>query len=251
MLLNCLLVDDEPLAIKVLETFIRKMPDLSIAYSCNDALCALDFLQKNQDKTVDVIFLDINMPELSGLEFLKILKKKPIVIVTSASREYAVETYEHEVFDYLLKPITFERFIKTINRVIESKKITDIPAPTPPAQVQPMVSPVKEMAHISTIFVKENYKTVKIELSTVLYLESFREYTILHTSTSEIKTKQPISFFEETLPVAEFVRIHKSYIVSIHKIKSYSKNEIEINGKLLPIGRLYKRDVEIKLGISL
>lgn len=251
MLLNCLLVDDEPLAIKVLETFIKKMPDLSIAHSCNDALCALDFLQKNQDKPIDVIFLDINMPELSGLEFLKIIKNKPIVIITSASREYAVETYEYEVFDYLLKPFTFERFLKTINRVIETKRGQEGNANQQIPPVSKPSLPTKENAVNQTIFVKENYKTVKIELSTIFFLESFREYTIIHTTEGEIKTKQPISFFEETLPTNDFCRIHKSYIISIAKIKSYSKNEIDIHGKLLPIGRLYKRDVEIKLGISL
>ncbi len=224
---NCLIIDDDPLASKILETFLDKLPEMQLIAAPRSAIDAFKILNDSQ---IDLIFLDIQMPDLSGIDFLRILKKRPKVIITTAYKDYALEGFELEVLDYLLKPILLDIFMIAINRYNKQNKKSR-------SKIK------KKIDEMEVIYVKEGYKTVKIFVENILYLESLREYVIINTKDRQIKTKQKIRFFEEELNPQWFVRINKSYIVSIHKVKSFSQNEIEVTGSSLPIGRNYKKSV--------
>ena len=191
---------------------------------CNDAIEAFEILK---NKSVDLIFLDIQMPQLTGLDFLKSLVKPPKVIITTAYREYALEGYELDVVDYLLKPISFERFMKAINKYYQSVNNSVIISDN---------SSVQD----SYIYVKADKKVIKILLKDIFYIESLKDYVQIYTIKKSIVTKNQIGFLEEKLPADKFVRIHKSYIVSISRIDAFTSNTIEIKNKELPIGRSYK-----------
>jgi len=227
---KCIIVDDEPLALEVIESHLQKFKEIEIAAKCSDAIEAFEVLKK---KNVDLIFLDIQMPQLTGLDFLKSLTKPPKVIITTAYREYALDGYELDVIDYLLKPIPFERFMKAINKYYQS-----VSEPI-------MVSGSNHNAEDSNsfIYVKADKKTVKILLNEIVFIESLKDYVQIHTSKTSIVTKNQISKLEEKLPQDKFVRIHKSFIVSISKINAFTSNTIEIKNKELPIGRNYKNIV--------
>ncbi|QCR24701.1 LytTR family DNA-binding domain-containing protein [Pontibacter sp. SGAir0037] len=235
MKIRCLIIDDEPLALDVLETFILRLDNLELVGRCSNAIEAYNFLQNQQ---VDLLFLDIQMPKMTGIEFLKSLSYTPKVIFTTAYRDYAVEGYELNAVDYLLKPIAFDRFLKAINKVTE--------------QAQPVAS-LAAVAGVSTeaglsgsdafIYLKADKKMVKVKLADILYIESLKDYIRVKTETKEIISYQKISFLEERLPADKFLRIHRSFIVSIEKIQAFSASVVEVGKSEIPIGRFYKNEV--------
>jgi DNA-binding LytR/AlgR family response regulator len=228
---RCLIVDDEPLARELIRGHVEKLENFEIVAECSDAMKALNVLREKQ---VDLMFMDIQMPQITGIEFLKTLKHPPKVIITTAYREYALEGFELDVADYLLKPITFERFLKAVNKYYQM--IQD--------DVQVVANSGSEkMQEESFIYIKENKKVVKVYLSEIKYIEGLSEYVQLFTDKRKIITKTSMAQMEEKLPSGNFLRIHKSYIVSIPKIEAFTANTIEIQGKELPIGRSFKNAV--------
>lgn len=234
---KCLIVDDEPLAIQLIQAHIERLPQLEIVAACQNALDAFDLLKKEK---IDLIFLDIQMPVLTGIEFVKSLQHPPSVIFTTAYREYAVESYELEVVDYLLKPITFTRFFKAINKYLNQKQ--DIPVTTtPPSSTSP------SRTEDQFLYVNANKKRIKVWFQDVEYIESLKDYIRIHQGTGSITTKEKISEFEQKLP-AYFLRIHRSFIVNTKKITAYTAHDVEIKEKEIPIGGSYKKEVFKKLG---
>lgn len=235
---NCLIVDDEPLARDLMRSHIEKLENFEIVAECGDAMKALQELRNHK---VDLMFMDIQMPQITGIEFLKTLKHPPKVIITTAFREYALDGFELDVVDYLLKPITFERFLKSINKYYQI------------AQEEILQStPVYTENHVEEafIYVKENKKVVKVHLNEILYVEGLSEYVQIYTENKKIITKTSMSNMEDKLPGSGFIRIHKSYIVSIPKIEAFTAHSIEIPGKELPIGRSYKNAVHEALNVQ-
>lgn len=228
---KCMIVDDEPLARDLVRGHIEKLENFEIVAECDNAMKALSALR---EKHIDLIFMDIQMPQITGLEFLKTIKHPPKVIITTAYREYALEGFELDVVDYLVKPITFERFLKSINKFYQMFQDQ--------VQVVPGVSPEKAMDE-SFIYVKENKKVIKVYLSEIRYIEGLSEYVQIYTDKRKIITKTSMSLMEEKLPAENFLRIHKSYIVPVNKIEAFTANTVEINGKELPIGRNFKNAV--------
>lgn len=237
--IKCLAVDDEPLALSVLQKYIATVPALELTGSCANAVEAL---QKLQQQPVDLLFLDIQMPQILGTDFLRTLKKAPKVIFTTAYRKYAVEGFELDAVDYLLKPISFERFLKAVNKVLH----TDIEAGSLEYQTHDNIFENSATA----IYVRAERKMVKVVLSDILYIEGLNDYVKIVTSGRTIVTKQLLSALEETLPKELFVRIHRSFIAAIGKIDSYNADFIETGGRQLPIGRLFKHDVNRLLNSS-
>lgn len=230
---RCLIVDDEPLAIEVITSYIKRLDDVEVVSTCSNAISAFEILQKEK---IDIIFLDIQMPKLTGIDFIKTLQHPPKIILTTAYRDYALESYELNVIDYLLKPISFERFLialqkatDTISQVQEAKQNTfDEEAPY--------------------IYLKADKKMMKVMLDDILYIESLKDYVRIKSSEKDIISHQKISYLEEKLPDELFIRVHRSFIVPLRKIKSYTSSSIEVPGHEVPIGRLYKEKVLEKLG---
>jgi len=224
MNLKCVIVDDEPLAITIIENYTKKIPYLEIVGRFDSAIPVYEFLQEHE---VDLIFLDIQMPSISGVDFLKSLSSPPSVIFTTANKNYAIEGFELNVEDYILKPISFERLITAVNRVYEKKKIAS--------------NKVDEITDF--LYLKENKKMVKVYLKNILYMESIKDYVKVVTSCKTVVTKQQLSYFESILESDKFLRIHRSFIVSTDKIDAYSFSGIDVGSKELPIGRKYKEQV--------
>lgn len=235
--IKCLIVDDEPLAIKLIQTHIAQLPNLEIVASCQNALEAFEVLKK---KPVDLLFLDIQMPVLTGIEFVKSLQHPPSIIFTTAYRQYAVESYELAVIDYLLKPITFTRFFKAINKYMNSIS-------PEAAAIPPVSTPLATLPSDGFVYVNANKKHIKIWFDHILYIESIKDYIRIHTIEENIITKEKISDFEEKLP-ASFLRVHRSYIVNLAKITAYTAHDIEIKDREIPIGVSYKKQVFDALG---
>lgn len=233
MKMSCLLVDDEPIARDILKGYIDKTPYLEIAGNCASAMEAFQFLQS---KPVDLIFLDIEMPEMTGLQFLKSLTHPPKVILTTAYREFAVEGYELNALDYLVKPISFERFIKAVGKLN-------------PTTVDPIPGRIKRNDK-PFIFIKEDRKLIKIYLHEIIYIESQRDYVKIQTDSREIKTRHTLTYFVELLPDSEFIKIHRSFLVAFSRIRSIGDNKIEVEGKELPIGGNYKEQIMSKFNIQ-
>lgn len=228
---KCLIVDDEPLARDLIRGHVEKLENFEIVAECSDAMKALNVLRERQ---VDLMFMDIQMPQITGIEFLKTLKHRPMVIITTAYREYALEGFELDVVDYLLKPITFERFLKAVNKFYQMN----------PDEVQVVANTTSEKSPEELfIYVKENKKVVKLYISEIKYIEGLSEYVQIFTDKRKIITKTSMAQMEEKLPPENFLRIHKSFIVSIGKIEAFTANTIEIQGKELPIGRSFKNGV--------
>lgn len=225
--LNCIVVDDEPLAIALLSDYIQKTPGLSLIASTSDPLKALKLAK---DDNIDLVFLDMQMPELTGLQFMKILQKKCMVIITTAYSEYALESYDHHVVDYLLKPITFDRFLVAVEKAQERSA-----AIAPPVKVQAML-PLQNQF----IFVKTDYRLVKISLDDIYYLEGARDYVIIHTPNEQILTLQSMKSLEDELPNDQFMRIHKSYVIALNKISFIERGRVSINQQLIPISEMHK-----------
>jgi two-component system LytT family response regulator len=221
--IRCIIVEDEPLAAKVLSDYIAQVPFLKLQESFKDAILATEFLR---DNSVDLIFLDIHLPKLKGMAFLKTLPDPPAVIITTAYHQYAVEGFNLNVTDYLLKPFDFERFLNAVNKV-------KVGQPEKPEAVES--SDVKEY-----LFLNVQKKKVKILFSEIAYIESQREYIKIVTTKNEYTTKMSTHEIESLLPQALFKRIHRSFIVSLQKIDSYTAEVVEVNGVSIPIGRGYR-----------
>lgn len=219
---NCLIIEDEPIAMEIMEHFISQNKEFHVVGKCSDAIYANSLLNTHK---IDLIFLDLHLPVLKGFEFLKKIKNPPHVIVTTAFHEYALEGYELNIVDYLLKPISYSRFLDALGKfkhLMNAEKA------------------ILEMENRDFIFIKIAKRKIKIVLQDIFYIESIREYIKIHTKQETYTVKIPISKFEESLDRNNFIRIHKSYIVSRSKIEVICANEIMVNGKKLPIGRTYK-----------
>lgn len=231
MKIRCVIVDDEPLALDVLEAYIDKIDDLELVARVDNAIDAFNLLNRTQ---VDLLFLDIQMPKLSGIELLKNINHTPRVILTTAYRDYALQGYELNVLDYLLKPISFDRFLRAINKIYQGSNMQ-------PAL--PTLSPVNAESQAYTeafIYLKSDKKMIKVLLRDILYVESLKDYVRVKTLSKTVTAYQRISNLEEKLPEDRFIRIHRSYIVAIDKVDAYSNPAVEIGGKEIPIGRNYR-----------
>ena len=236
--ITCLIVDDEPPALDVIEKYIASVNNLELAGTCADAVEALNFLRQ---QTIDLLFLDIQMPNLLGTDLIRTLKNPPKVIFTTAYRKFAVEGFELDAVDYLLKPISFERFLKAVNKVMEtSLKATEN---------NDSYYEHKSILQTAFINLRADRKNVKVLLHDILYIESLKDYIKVVTTTKNIVTKQSISSIEEALPKDNFVRIHRSFIVAINKIESFTTDTIEIAKHELPISRMYRHEVEKLLNV--
>lgn len=228
---NCLVVDDEPLAISLLNDYVEKSPGLTLAGSTTSALEALRMLEK---QPIDAIFLDIQMPELTGMQFLQIIDKKYQVVLTTAYAEFALKGYEHNVVDYLLKPVPFQRFLQAAEK-LKSRVAT--PSAPPPA-----TEPGK------SLFLKTEYKVRRIDMQEIFYIEALKDYIAVHTAHEKILSLQSMNELESLLPPSMFVRIHRSYIVAIHKIESIERSRVVIKSQHLPIGETYRVAVRRVIG---
>lgn len=234
MKLKYLVVDDESLARKLIISHASKIEGLELKGECKDAIEASNFLRNHQ---VDLIFLDIQMPEIDGLQFIRTLNKPPAIIFTTAFREFAPEAFDLDVVDYLLKPISFDRLLKSVNKFFE-RRANSIPKIT------------ADDADKGFIYVKANRKMYKVPVADIMYIESLDEYVKVHTPGKILVSRETISTFEEKLPKNSFVRIHRSFIVSSKLITSVSSDGVEIGGKLLPFGRAYKLSALAELGLK-
>jgi len=230
-IMKCIIVEDEPLAKELLARYVNNVSSLQLAGEFSTALDGLTFLQQNE---VDVIFLDIQMPQLSGIEFAKALRNPPYIIFTTAFSEYAVQGFDLDAIDYLLKPIQFERFLKAVNKLFQQSGMK--------LQQQGSVENVSEKNQ-SYLYFRVDRKMVKVMLDEILYVEGMGNYVKIVTTTDSIITKNTITAMEAMLARNTFLRIHKSFIVSMKKIKSFDGELIQIGSSELPIGKLYKNSV--------
>lgn len=225
---SCIIVDDEPMARDVIRRYIEKVPMLSLEGEFGNAIDATTFLHQ---RPVDIIFLDIQMPQLTGTEFVRSLRKVPKVIFTTAYKEYAYEGFELDATDYLLKPVRFDRFLKAVYKALPQKSSEE-------PGTEMMLDDVKTAP--SFIYLRVDRKMVKVWLDDLLYIESDKDYVKLITDKGYVITRQTIASVEAMLSASQFVRIHRSYIVSLSKIKSFTNESVEVGNKELPIGKLYR-----------
>ena len=227
-MLKYIIIDDEPLAHEIIEEFCNMLPHLQLEKNCYNAMEAMQYLNEN---SVDFMFLDINMPKLRGLDFLKTLTNPPKTIITTAYKEHALEGYELNVIDYLLKPFSFDRLVKAVNKVSENQETKTI------------IKEVSNEASVSRFFVKGDKKHHQINLDDLLYIEAYGNYTKLFLNDEMIVSHEKISHYESILPEGVFLRVHKSFIIAIDKIKFIEGNRILINEHKIPIGQTYKSNV--------
>lgn len=235
--ITCIVADDEELAREIIENYLSRLPQLELIASCTNGMDVYNVLR---EKRADILFLDIKMPQLSGIELLRTLKQPPVVIMTTAYKEYALEAYELNVIDYLVKPVSFERFLKAISKY---ETLTGISGKT-------TLPPLTEQAKNETpafIYVKSDKKMVRVLLRDILYIEGLKDYVQLHTTDKTITTYQTLTYFEEKLSANHFARVHRSFIISFDHISSYSATQIEIGPHSIPIGASYARDLLKKL----
>lgn len=231
--ISCIIVDDEPMAREILENHLKKIESIKVVGSCKNAIEAFNMLNS---QNIDLIFLDINMPEISGLSFARSINKKIKIIFTTAYREYAIDGFDLRAVDYLLKPISFERLIQSISKYRNEHLIPQL---SPQVELNPEKS--------DFIFVRSERKMIKIDFSELNYIESLSDYLKLYTDDKVIITRETISSIEAKLPKNDFLRVHRSYIVAINKIDSFTQEFIEIKKKAIPISRSYKNDVKLRL----
>jgi len=229
---NCLIVEDEPLSAEILTDYVRQVPFLELRGVCSDAIYAMELLQKEK---IDLLFLDIHLPKLKGMEFLESLRNPPHVIIVSAYKDYALTAFELNVVDYLLKPIRFSRFLKAVNKLNQTS--------SPEGKVLPAPVETHERTYF---FFSVGKKKVKVFLDEILYIESLREYVRITTREKNILTKFQLSAVEELLSKNNFIRVHRSFIVAKDKISAFTATDVEINNKQIPIGRSYK---ELVIGL--
>lgn len=225
--IRCIIIEDEPLAIKVLTDYIGQVGFLDLQRTFKDAIRASEYLR---EFTVDLIFLDIHLPKLKGMAFLRTLLHPPAVIITTAYHQYAVEGFDLNVTDYLLKPFNFERFLVAVNKV------------QPAAREKPAMAVVEEPKDF--IFLTVQKKKVKIAFAEILYIESQKEYVKLVTTKQEYITKMSTHEIEGLLPASQFLRVHRSFIVSVRRIDAYTAEQMEVSGVSIPIGRGYKEVID-------
>ena len=230
MAIQCIVVDDEPLAVQVIEAFISKMPELQLQRSFSNPLEALAYLK--QEPSVKLVFLDIQMPELTGIEFMQLLQNQVDVVIISAYDEYALDGFQYEATDYLLKPVSFERFVKAVQKVV-NKQPKDI-----------------SLVQNEFIFIRTDKRIVRVNLSEILFIEALRNYVAIQTVNQKILTLQNLRGIEEILPPQKFIRVHKSFITAIDKIDSVERQRIFIGAHTIPIGDTYVKQFfeAIKLG---
>ena len=227
--IQCIIVDDEPVAREILENHLNKIEAVTVVATCKNAIEAFNQLNSN---TIDLIFLDINMPEISGLSFAKSINTNIKVIFTTAYREYAVDGFNLQAVDYLLKPISFERLLQAVNKYLGEK---------PFEAIEKSAEIVQEKSDF--IFVRADRKMIKINFSEINYIESLSDYIKIHLADETIVTRETISAIEAKLPSKSFIRIHRSYIIALKHITSFTNEEITINNITLTISRSYKKDV--------
>ncbi|HEV3325898.1 MAG TPA: LytTR family DNA-binding domain-containing protein [Puia sp.] len=222
MKISCHIIEDEPMASSLLELYVKKLPVLELVAVNSNPLRALESLKT---KPVDLLLLDIRMPEMTGLSLLKVLQKKPLVIITTAYSEFALESYELDVVDYLKKPITFERFLKAVDKVEQ--------------RLQPLEAAKEKLGGTDYIFIKEGTRFVKVMIGEILFIEGLKNYVALHTIHQKIISLQRLKSLEDQLPADKFIRVHNSYIVSKSAISSVKENEVYLGGTKIPIGETY------------
>lgn len=232
MKIRCLIIDDEPLAQRIVERYIQEIPTLELVQRCNNALDAIEILKENK---IDLIFLDINMPKLTGLEFLRILKHPPLIIITTAYAEFAIQGYELDVVDYLMKPFGMERFLKAIQKVQDILKLREhsLSAKTS-----------GESQEDQYIFVKSSKKTYRISLNDILYIEALGDYVKIYTTDRMVISYHSMKNLENLLSPKQFPRIHKSFIVSLSKIELIEGNQVKLRDRYIPIGTNFKAEFE-------
>lgn len=240
MSLKCLIVDDEPPAHKILENYIGKLSALSLAGNCYNAIEALNFLHEHP---VDIVFLDINMPELSGLDMLKTLQHPPVVILTTAYSEFALEGYEFGVLDYLLKPIRFDRFLKAVNRVLQVQQKAKEAAP------KPTINNIAKEPSPAFFFVKADGIQHKVWFEELDYLQSKGNFVQLHLAQKRLLTADTLSNMDKQLRSAGFLRVHKSYIVNVKKVEGIQGNQLLLGAVKIPIGNSYRQVVLAEVGL--
>ena len=222
-IIKCIIIEDEPLAAEILVDYIQALPNFNLLAKFNSALEAKHYLNENE---VDLIFLDLHLPKLKGLDFLQITKPEAKIIITTAYQQYALDGYRFNVIDYLLKPFSFDRFFEAVQK-IEAKKVN--------------------LSNPNYAFFNFNKKMIKVIFDDIIYVESKREYVSLICNSNKVLLKMSISEIETMLPTNNFIRIHRSYIVNKNKVNTYAMAEIEVNNIILPIGITYKDDVLLKL----
>lgn len=236
--MNCIVIDDEPLALDLLTDYIEKIPFLKLERTFTNPIEGLGYLQEN---AVDLVFLDVELPYLSGIEFVKCLQSKPQIIFTTAYEKYAVTGYDLEITDYLVKPIVFERFMKASSKAYSLNKLnrkgTDRPANTSEKEPQP-----------DYIMVKTGYSTIKVNLNDILYIEGLKDYIKIHTSEKTILTLNSLKKIQEILPDTRFVRVHRSFIIALPKIDSIQRSRIVIGKAFVPVGENYKSSFKDLIG---
>ncbi len=231
MKIKCVLVDDEPLAIKVLQNYFNNFTDFEVIATFNNSLEALDFINGTP---VDAVFLDINMPMMTGFELISLIENKTKVIITTAFREFAAESYDLDVLDYLVKPIPLPRFIKCINKITTEYNLKN----------NIKVETTKGDSHI---FIKVDKKMMKINIEEILFVEGMKEYIKVVTPDKTYITHKSLTSLSEELPADRFLRVHKSYVIALNKVKSIEGNRVQIQSYTIPIGRNYSKDVKTKI----
>ena len=226
-MIRCLIVDDEPLASKIIATYLKPIHNLELVKICHNSMEAFNTVNEHN---IDLIFLDINMPEVSGIDFLRSLKNPPLVIITTAYREFAVESFELEVVDYLIKPIPLQRFMKAMSRVNKLISMEDVHD--------------GHSGEEQFMFLKVDKKMIKVNLESIYFIESLKDYIRVNTDSGSYITHQTLTGFTDILPQNEFLRIHRSYTVHLDKITAIQGNTVELNGKWLPIGRNYTQEAK-------
>ncbi len=225
--ISCIIVDDEVIAREIIASHLSQIDNIVVAAQCKNAIEAFNFISNN---TVDLVFLDINMPEISGIAFAKSINKDIKIVFTTAYRDYAVEGFDLQAVDYLLKPIAFERLLKAVNRFFD---VNNDSKNTNTKVIDPN----------DFIFVRSNRRMLKVDFSDILYVESYSDYIKIHLENETIVTRETISAIEAKLPKTKFIRIHRSYVICLSKIQSFTNEEVTVNRKALPISRSYKKEV--------
>jgi len=224
---SCIIIDDEPLARSAIASLLSRFEDIEVIAECEDTFEALKVLQ---NRKVDLMFLDIQMPEVSGLEFLRSLKNPPAVILTTAYRQYALEGYDLDVVDYLLKPISPDRLMKAVDKFYHQHHRTSVPM-------------TGEEQKEEFITIRADRKNIRLRLEDILWIRSLKDYVQIHTAEEKYITQVPISELEKQLPGSSFLRIHRSYLVNLEKVTAFTGQDVEIGNTELPIGRSYKNHV--------
>ena len=232
MNIRCLIIDDEPLAQRVIEKYAGEVPYLEIVRKCNNALEAIEILHQEE---IHLLFLDINMPRLSGMDFLKALKNPPLVIITTAYAEYAIQGYEMDVVDYLMKPFAFDRFLKAVQKAADFLRTRE----TSHGESQEIENPEERF-----IFIKSSKKTYKVNLSEILYIEALGDYVKIYTDGRMIVSYQSLKNLESLLPAKSFPRIHKSFIIALSRIDMIEGNQVKIRERMIPVGTNFKAEFE-------